>query len=401
MNKVLAAWQWYNWLRQNVASTGKRCVTINLDESPVPATYLGMKGNVVARVGHHLFTDRCHSRTDSAVTRQYFTLVMMVCDDDAIQRVLPQLIIVGKKLLSWADFRMTQSWLPDNVFIKRRDGTGWNSAELFVELLSLLDVVLEPFKATTRFIFMCDAVPLHTETSVLAALTTLRDHFWFILIPAKVTWLLQPLDVGVFSILKRELRRRYAIASITDCTEKELLRMIRLLSVVVREVTRRSSKKVFRKTGFWHSQAFTSKYILRQLNMTDPPVVLPLQPDDAALKLFWPRNRRITFAAIAGTQPGSSGVPAAILGDLASPPAVADEVVHMLPGGAHLLGLPHSMPAADDELYEPESPIVPAADDLDVHHLGAAIAASSFPAASSSSAMALAPRRRCSFKQPD
>ncbi len=99
-------WQWYNWLRGEIASTGKRVVTLNLDETPIPTVYLGLIGNVVPRVGSHLWTTRCYFHCTSFVRRQHFTLVMIICDDDVIQRLLPQLLIVGDKLLTYAEFLM-------------------------------------------------------------------------------------------------------------------------------------------------------------------------------------------------------------------------------------------------------------------------------------------------------
>ena len=364
-----------------------------------------MKGNVVKGVGGELFGDKPHSHYGSSVARQYFTFVMMVCDDDAIQRLLPQLIIVGDALVSWAEFSAIQAWLPHNFYLKRRC-TGWNSAALFIELVSVLKAILEPFKDTIKFIFMFDAVPLHLEASVLASLSV-PDLLWFILIPAKTTWLLQPLDVGVFNILKRQLRRRYANSSLTETTGKEVIRMVRLLVEVASElVVHRSSKKVFRKTGFWQTQQMCSRYILKQLEMVDPPVVLPLQPTDAILSVIWPSNRRITFSDIASTQPVSTGVPAAILDAPPHAPAAAEELVELALGGGHALGLDDPMLGDDSLLYEPASPAAssPAAPVVfpgGTHPPSSAVAAPSHPSASSSSAAACPVRRRCSFKQPD
>jgi len=130
-------WQWQNWLRSEAALEGKRCVTLNLDETPIPAVYLRTLGNVVPRILNSVWTERCYLSCSSHERRIYFTFIMIVCDDKAIQKLLPQLLIVGDGLLTNDEFLTLQDEMPENMYLKRKK-TGWNSSEVFSELMRLL-----------------------------------------------------------------------------------------------------------------------------------------------------------------------------------------------------------------------------------------------------------------------
>ena len=73
--------------------------------------------------------------------------------------------------------------------------------------MRLLAATLAPFSATRQLILLFDAVPLHLADEVFDELR-LRS-IWFLVIPARVTWLLQPLDTHAFATHKRYLNMSF------------------------------------------------------------------------------------------------------------------------------------------------------------------------------------------------
>ena len=61
--------------------------------------------------------------------------------------------------------------------------------------------------ATMQPILAFDAAPLHLHPEVIELLGELG--IWWLLIPKKLTWLLQPLDTHTFSKYKRYIRNRW------------------------------------------------------------------------------------------------------------------------------------------------------------------------------------------------
>jgi len=269
--------------------------------------------------------------------RIYFTFIMIVCDDKAIQKLLPQLLIVGDGLLTNDEFLTLQDEMPENMYLKRKK-TGWNSSEVFSELMRLLREVLWSFRDATRFLISFDAVPLHIEKEVLR---TIGDSvcFWFLLIPAKLTWLLQPLDVAVFSLLKRMIRRRF-LDDVPHGDDKAVARMIRILIEVVPKLLYSDSwTGVFRRTGLWHNQTLVSNYIKKQLGIDAAPALPATRPSEACLALCWPSKRTVRYDDIKNALPVAAPPLLAIADGLADGPAA-------LAGGRTPPAEPHDLVAA-------------------------------------------------------
>ena len=125
----------------------------------------------------------------------FFTHVELICYDPVIQSLLPQVIFVGAPGMTWAEWSVLVADPPLNVFIKRMP-RGWNNADQHKLIIRSLGLVLRPFLATRQPILCFDAASLHLNAEVLHEIYT--AHMWYLLIPARLTWLLQPLDTNVF-----------------------------------------------------------------------------------------------------------------------------------------------------------------------------------------------------------
>ena len=138
--------------------------------------------------------------------RKCFTLVAFICDQPAIQLLLPQVLIVSAATCAEKVWREIQSTGWDNMIIVRQK-SAWNNERLCAVIIRRLGSILAKFTLQYRpFLFM-DSVRFHTSPQVLTACKAMM--ITPIIIPPLLTWLLQPLDTGAFSLFKHILRELY------------------------------------------------------------------------------------------------------------------------------------------------------------------------------------------------
>ena len=100
MSEATSVWRWSNFLHRR-APAGRRVVRLNLDETSIRLHQGGKPGLV--RMSARVLKRSARSLTTPASTTQtcgMFTLVTIVCDDAAIQNVLPQVLLVNETRLS-------------------------------------------------------------------------------------------------------------------------------------------------------------------------------------------------------------------------------------------------------------------------------------------------------------
>ena len=90
----------------------------------------------------------------------------------------------------------------------------WVNTALYAKVLSLLRKCLKLHRVQRHYqvILFADALGGHIT---VRSLYKMGDYgFWFVLLPAQLTWLLQPLGVQTFAQMKSFLRHRFA--SVTE-----------------------------------------------------------------------------------------------------------------------------------------------------------------------------------------
>ena len=195
-------WQWWNCLEEHVAQP-KNVLRVNVDETAV-RFYMPQRRGLVAkrrRGGPPLAQDASRRQQRSCVTH-----VAAICDDTAVQPSLPQVFIGNEAVLQAAAVKLVRPALHENVILLRRK-SGWVNKDFLVSYVKLLAACLEPFASDYQPILLWDALPAHCAPSVLRAAG--RAGLWVVIVPAKMTWLLQPLDTDVFARYKQYLRHRY------------------------------------------------------------------------------------------------------------------------------------------------------------------------------------------------
>lgn len=84
--------------------------------------------------------------------------------------------------------------------------TAWNNSETMMHILTKLNDALDHIE-NKQIILITDTAKSHISPKVIEFETSLS--IWLCIAPTDVTWLLQPLDVRVFSRYKRYLRNEF------------------------------------------------------------------------------------------------------------------------------------------------------------------------------------------------
>ena len=166
-------------------------------------------------------------------TRLHFTHVALICNDRAIQPLVPQVIFVAASTLKRADWEALQAELPDNVYVKRLP-KGWNCSAQHQIIVRILGLILPPFLNEFQPILAFDAAPLHLAAEVLSEI--INASMWYVVLPAKTTSLLQPLDTHVFFRYKLFLKARFAELMEDGAAGKRTMQMIRIVVEAIRRV---------------------------------------------------------------------------------------------------------------------------------------------------------------------
>ena len=146
----------------------------------------------------------------------------------------------------WA-FALLLHPLPPNIHIIP-DTNGWMDLKIFKQYLNLLRDALAPLHPP-KVVLVMDCHPSHYSWKTLSLLR--RWKWKVLLIPSKLTGLLQPLDAWVFAAFKKQLHVAAMHTNIRrDNTEHDLsLWLGNVLSTITSSFTQTSSKAHFEKCG--------------------------------------------------------------------------------------------------------------------------------------------------------
>lgn len=221
---------------------------MNLDETSVPVVFTRQQRNILACRGKAAWRTMPRQRLGRSHVRMFFTHVGIICNKLDIQPLLPQVIFFGAKSITKADWDSITANLPRNVYVKRMP-KGLNNTQQHRIIIRILGMILQPFLATMQPILSFDAAPLHLAPEVLNEMTVV--FIWYIVVPARLTWLLQPLDSHGFVLYKNYLRRGFSDAACNADTRSYMRCMLDLVVGAIRYVLQgRRWQHAFEQTGF-------------------------------------------------------------------------------------------------------------------------------------------------------
>ena len=218
----------------------------------------------------------------------------MICTESELQPLLPQVMIVGAKVLRKQDVDLVRAALPQNVYVLRRE-SGWNNTEVQTEIVKLTQRVLEAHLHRYQVIWMSDACTTHMAPEVMRAIGT--AGFWYCIIPANLTWLLQPLDVVTFVLLKRFIKNEFT-ETLGEATEHaKVIRMIGIVVIAIRKIFQaRSWVRAFAYVGAMGAQGDVTGTLKVELGWEAVPEIPRNRPTNVDIARCLPRRLHIEEA---------------------------------------------------------------------------------------------------------
>jgi hypothetical protein len=219
-------------------------------------------------------------------------LVAFITDDAELQRFLPQFIIGSKRrIFRDRDFARLFHAAPDNVYLVQNT-TSWNTAHVFCKMIRVLAGVLREHRPDAVWGLSFDAAGCHLERGVFT--TCYQEGLFPLLIPARTTWLLQPLDVYVFRFFKQNLRQRFTEAHADGDIDVGLEPCLPIIyQALETTLMAQAQPHIFLGVGLGGRQAQVSDYMKRHLEAPDLAPASLLLPEAAEILGLLPAGRSI------------------------------------------------------------------------------------------------------------
>ena len=175
-----------------------------------------------------------------------------------------------------------------------RGKSAWINEKVFAKILRELGKVLQSRAGGRQVVLLLDAHQVHYSK---CALTACRDYdIWPVVIPARMTSVLQPLDTHVFSRFKMFLRTRLHQIMLTganqDLTSEQVLDA--LMHTIKGVLQRHSWSQAFETSGFG-SRFEVRPHLLEMLSWQTQPVIPSDLPAYAQFVECFPRRCDIPF----------------------------------------------------------------------------------------------------------
>jgi len=359
-------WTWSNFLHDQTAA-GKRPLRVNFDETSVRLFQPSRDGHLSLPAQRLLRSARSlRRRATLAEARTMLTLACFVCDDAELQPLLPQILVASKKVMPAEEASALRRGLPPGVLLWREE-RAWTSSALMVRFLGALRAALGPALLSRQVILSADAFKAHASKPVWRAAA--RLGFFYFLIPAKMTWALQPLDTHVFSVFKRRLEEA-AQAAAASSPDGRLgrARLVQCVCETVEAILRgRGWARAFEDTGLAGCQASVSPRTRAKLGDAEAPPAGRGLPSLPQLLECFPRRAWIPIDEVfLALTPGKAEAPRPKVprrGLSPPPPAAADAAApwkHRLRSSSRLLEASPASSLPEPPCLPPPPPPAPA-----------------------------------------
>ena len=185
-------------------------VIINMDETALANVRHSGRGMASSfRRWRACPKSRPHDRTDRAFT--HTTLMAVVCDSPGLQPLIPQVILARYTQQARVPASLQDRYRSCGFPFEFWHGTkGRVTPPIFRKWCTRLRQAVASYNPAAWIVLIMDCSTAHLDRLSVAHLR--RLGFIVVLVPASLTWLLQILDVYVFSGLKRDVRQAEARA---------------------------------------------------------------------------------------------------------------------------------------------------------------------------------------------
>ena len=149
-----------------------------------------------------------------AAQRSTITHVAALCDRADFQTLLPQVVLVSLNTVNQERLARIRMTAPACVRIWQYR-KAWMSSTIMLRYMRLLGRCLREYRQTHRFILYVDVLKAHICPAVLRVASAV--NIWICVVPAKMTWALQPCDTHLFArykqVLTEEFQRRSGLTT--------------------------------------------------------------------------------------------------------------------------------------------------------------------------------------------
>ena len=268
---------------------------INLDETSIPHCPASPMGCVAREAFGHTRPKGPHMKLQKSRRRGAYTYVALICDNPAVQPLLPHFLISTKTRLPQKMCRAYHALPPTKLQLLRGESS-WVTASCMVTMLKELKKALEPVVADMKPVLLLDCAMPHLPKIVMSCARKLGVQLLYI--PSCSTSLIQPLDVYGFSAFKMFLRRKYLEQRVTALGgHPEPLAWLWQVSQSPREFfASKSWAHAFQGVGCARDVTLLQSDLREFMDnpMLFPP---PVKPTLAEMALVWPQRRRMGYAA--------------------------------------------------------------------------------------------------------
>ena len=307
--EALTRWQWHNHLCSAVPS-GKRVLLVNLDETAICAFQGDVKGNVlVARK-----TMAAAQRVSHGERRRFLTHVALLCDDPTVQKLLPRFLIGNEHTILAGGLGALRARCPPNVRLIRQR-TAWVTTPLICQVVRALAAALAAHRGTVQVVLAFDACRAHVATPVFTACAAV--NIWPLVVPARMTWLLQPLDTHVFALYKACLQKVFQETRVRQTHGRVALTdlLLCVYAATQQVLEGRPWSSAFASDGFTSGQTHVSNRVKEALALSGPLDPPSSRPTLDQLRSCFPANVRPPLALLwraVDRAPAPSGSAAAV-----------------------------------------------------------------------------------------
>ena len=186
---------------------------------------------------------------------------------------------------------------PANVYLLRTT-KGWNSGDILARHVRILARAIAGATAGRKVMLTMDCARLHLTPAVTRACSEVGVYYH--LVPAKMTWLLQPCDTHAFARFKRAMQTLTEDAATLDGNGRaDICACIRCVFTAVRHVLQGNPwKRAFGEVGLCGSQDALSYTVTRRLQLSGHVAVGNTQPPADALRCVFPRRSVVRYTAL-------------------------------------------------------------------------------------------------------
>ncbi len=290
--EATSAWQWFRFLHAQVPS-GSTSLILNLDETSIRFFYqpkAGMRFRKTQSGPKGVHHTRHASRSQ---LRKALTHIAVICNDTAIQPLIPQICLVAAAAVPKRDLAHWKPLKGSSAEVWRSK-SAWINVPMFVLVVRRLGSRLREVAPGRQLILLMDAHSVHTAAPVLAEAR--RQNIWICIIPASTTSLLQPLDTDVFARFKRFLQSRLQeMMGSGSNTDMKITDILNALQAGLRSVLQKHAwAEIFEKNGFG-SRFFVRPRLLSDLDWVNQPTVTDQLPSLQQFGLCFRRGADIPF----------------------------------------------------------------------------------------------------------